>query len=207
MAVKIHPDCINDAFELYLKYNGERFDLIDEEMHHRGWTTFKAHSTLKNRGLGKNFREGWIERFGWKKSLEIKIATTGMAAATSAESLLFEVETLRKKIFMELQTKGVGSGQKDLIYQHDKYVARTTEILASLDKARDNYANFIFFLQHLLRAATRISPELAAAICDAEEPLLDWAEREFVNDPESSQRSAVSGANAEIRNLAKDLER
>lgn len=207
MAVKTHPDCINDAFELYLKYNGERFDLIDEEMHHRGWTTFKSNSVLKNKGLGPNFREGWIERFGWKKSLEIKIATTGMAAATSAESLLFEVETLRKKIFMELQTKGVGIGQKDLIYQHDKYVARTTEILASLDKARDNYANFIFFLQHLLRAATRISPELAAAICDAEEPLLDWAEREFVNDPESSQRSAVSGANAEIRNLAKDLER
>ena len=122
-----------------------------------------------------------------------------MAAATSAESLLFEVETLRKKIFMELQTKGVGSGQKDLIYQHDKYVARTTEILASLDKARDNYGNFTFFLQHLLKAATKISPDLAAAICDAEEPLLDWAEREFVTDQEAA---AQRRGDAEIRNLA-----
>jgi len=202
MGTRVHPDCINDAFELYLKYNGERFDLIDEEMHHKGWSSFKAATHLLNRGLGKNFREGWIERFGWAKSLEIKIATVGMAAATSAESLLFEVETLRKKIFMELQTKGVGSGQKDLIYQHDRYDARTTDILSQLDKARDNYGNFTFFLQHLLKAATKISPELAAVLCDAEDPLLDWAEREFVVDPETGRRG-----DAEIRNLAKDLEK
>lgn len=200
MGVRVHPDCIKDAFELYLKYNGERFDLIDDEMRHKGWTNFKSSLNLLNRGKGKNYRDGWIERFGWKKSLEIKIATTGIAAATSAESLLFEVETIRKKIFMELEVKGVGVGQKDLIYQHDKYIARTTEILASLDKARDNYANFVFFLQHLLKAATKISPDLASAICDAEEPLLEWAEREFVTD-------GPKPVDAEIRNLAKDLEK
>lgn len=53
---KINPDQLKDAFELYLKYNGERLDLIDEEMHRRGWLTFKSHTTLKNRGRGKEFR-------------------------------------------------------------------------------------------------------------------------------------------------------
>ncbi len=200
---RLNPDQVKDAFDLYLKYNGERFDLIDEEMHVKGWLNFKANTTLKNRGKNrddaKNWREGWIDKFGWKTALELKIATAGTAAATSAESLLFEVETIRKKIFMELSVKGVGTGNKDLVYQHDKYVARTTDILAQLDKARDNYANFVFFLQHLLKAATKISPELASAICDAEEPLLDWAEREFV--------TAEKTVDGEVSALAKDLEK
>ena len=118
---------------------------IDAEMAKRGWAGFKANSRLKNRGKGENFRAGWIETFGWKKSLEIKIATAGLAAQTSAESLLFEVESIRKKIFMELETRGVGAGQKDLIYQHDKYVSRSTEILDKLNDARDNYGNFVFY--------------------------------------------------------------
>lgn len=197
---RLNPDQVKDAFDLYLKYNGERFDLIDADMHRLGWLNFKANTTLKNRGKdAKQFREGWIDKFGWKTALELKIATAGTAAATSAESLLFEVESIRKKIFMELSVKGVGTGNKDLVYQHDKYVARTTDILAQLDKARDNYANFVFFLQHLLRAATKISPELASAICDAEEPLLDWAEREFV--------TADKAVDGEVSALARDLEK
>lgn len=182
MGTRIHPDCIKDAFELYLTYNGERFDLIDEEMHKRGWLTFKSTSTLPNRGKGKNFREGWIERFGWKKSLELKIATAGLVAQTSGESLLFEVETIRKKLFIELEVNGVGKGNKDVVYQHDKYVARTTDILAQLDRARDNFANFATFLSHLLKAATKISPALAQELCEAEDGLISWAEKEFTTD-------------------------
>lgn len=184
---------IKDAFELYLKYNGTRFDLIDKEMHQRGWVGFKANSRLKNRGNGDGSRSGWIERFGWKKSLEMKAALAGTLAATSAESLLFEVEEIRKKIFMELQTLGVGKGQKDLVYQHDKYVARTTEILDKLDRARDNYANFVFFIQHLLKAATNISPALAAALMEAEEALIEWAESEFTTTEDAE--------GADVRNV------
>lgn len=187
---KIHPDCQKDAFDLYLKYNGERFDLIDEEMHKRGWTTFKASATLLNKGLGKNFREGWIERFGWRKSLEIKIATAGLVAQTSGESLLFEVETIRKKLFMELETNGVGRENKDVVYQHDKYVARSTDILSQLDRARDNYANFSFFLAHLLKAAMKISPALAQELIAAEDGLIEWGESEFAN---SATAAAAAG--------------
>lgn len=182
MGVRHSPEMIQAAFDLYLKYNGERFDLIEKEMQGDGWSGFKT-SLLLNRGRGKNFREGWIERFRWKKSLEIKIAMAGVVAQTSAESLLFEVETIRKKLFITLEANGVNS--KDLVYQHDKYVGRSTEILAQLDKARDNHANFVFFLTHLLKAAPAISPALAEALFDAEDGLLDWAEREFVTNEDS----------------------
>jgi hypothetical protein len=183
---RTNPQCIDDAFDLYIKFNGGRFAQIEEEMRQKGWDKFNV-SVLHNKGKGANYREGWITRFGWEDALKLRIATVGIAATTSAESLLFEVETIRKKIFMKLETGGVGPGAKDLIYQHDKYISRTTEILDKLEKARDNYANFVFFLQHLLKGATRISPALAEAICDAEEALIDWAEKEFVTESEKPE--------------------
>lgn len=178
-----HPDEISDAFDLYLQFNGERFDLLEQEMRRKGWDAFKK-QLLFDKGIGVNYRMGWISKYGWGNALKLKVATAGVVAATSAESLLFEVETLRKKIFIELETRGVGPTAKDLIYQHDKYVNRSIEILAQLEKARDNYANFIFFLQHLLKASTKISPALAAEICQAEDALIEWAEKEFVVEEE-----------------------
>lgn len=147
-------------------------------MHRRGWTGFKK-SYLKSRGFGDNRRVGWVEKFGWEKSLQIKIATAGTAAATSAESLLFEVETIRKRLFVEIEAKGIQRAGRDLIYQHDKYVQRSTEILDRLNDARDNYANFVFFIKHLLKAAPQISPALARELVEAEDALIDWAEGEF----------------------------
>lgn len=180
---KIIPiEQINDCFELYLKYNGQNFPAIEREMREKGYTNF---SSQRIRKKVKGEVVGWEIEFGWQKSLELKIATQGAVAMTSAESLLFEVETLRKKAYQELLAAPLISN-RDLVYQHDKYVLRTKEILESLDKSRDNYANFVFFLTRLLAAAMKISPALARELCDAEEALLNWAEKEFVTDAESN---------------------
>lgn len=177
----INPEEIKAAFELYLLHNGERHDLIEKEMHRLGWTAFRK-EILRSKGFGPNRRDGWIDTYGWQKSLELKIATANTAAATSAESLLYEVETIRKKIFIELEAGGIGRAGKDLIYQHDKYVQRSIDILHQLEKARDNYANFVFFIRKLVEAAPKISPALAKEICEAEEGLIEWAESEFVTE-------------------------
>ena len=179
--MKINPDEVKAAFELYLLHNGERFDLIEQEMHRLGYATFKRHK-LKGRGYGENRRDGWIELYGWEKSLQIKIATANTASATSAESLLFEVETIRKKLFIDIESRGVGRAGKDVVYQHDKYVTKSIEILDRLNDARDNYANFVFFIRHLLKAAPSISPDLARELVEAEEALIEWAEGEFVTE-------------------------
>jgi len=180
-ARKFHPDELKDAFRLYIDHSGERFDLIEAEMHRLGWSSFRK-ECLKSKGFGKNRREGLIERHGWESALKIHCATAGTLAATSAESLLGEVEEIRKLIYLELQAKGVITAGKDLVYQHDKYVQRSTEIMAKLANATDNYGNFVKFLQHLLKGATLISPSLARELCDAEDALLDWAEKNFAVD-------------------------
>lgn len=176
---------IKDAFALYLKYNGERFDLLEDEMRRMGWATFRK-QVLTNRGKDKNFREGWIDKFGWKNALKLHLAATATASETSAESLLMENETIRKAAFIEIQAGGVRAS-KEIVWQHNTYTQNCIKILASLDAARDNYQNFVFFLQHLVAAAPGISPDLAKAICEAEDALLDWAEKKFVVDEEKPE--------------------
>jgi hypothetical protein len=175
MPNKVHPDQIKDAFELYLQFNGERFDLIETEMRKKGWTTFGKQNLLP-KGKDENFREGWIQKYGWENALKIKIATLGTLAMTSAESLMHEVETIRKALFIELEANKL---DKDKLYLHDKYVARSIDILAELNDARDNHGNFILFLERLCGVAPQISPDLAKAIVDAKDGLLSWAESEF----------------------------
>lgn len=180
-ARQFHKDELKDAFELFLLHNGDRHDLIEKEMHRRGWTSFKK-ACLKSRGFGENRREGLIEKYGWEKSLAVHIANANTVAVTSAESLLFEVESIRKKLFIEIESQGIGRSGKDAVYQHDKYVNRSIEILSQLERARDNYANFVFFIKHLLAAAPQISPALAKELIEAEDALIEWAEGEFVTE-------------------------
>lgn len=182
---RTNPETIKDAFALYLKYNGGRFDLIEEEMHRIGWSGFST-KIFYDKGKGQNFRMGWISRFGWENALKLHLATAGLAAATSAESLLMENETIRKEAFAEIQTQGIRAS-KDIVWQHNTYTQNCIAILAKLEAARDNYGNFVFFLEHLVKAAPGISPDLAMAICDAEEALIDWAEKEFVTDDEKPE--------------------
>ena len=178
MPTKISPECIEDAFALYLKYNGERFDLIEREMRLKGWIGWNK-QCLSNRGIGENFREGWIERFGWKAALKIYLANKGRTIITSGEKLLAEVETIREKLFEQINTSGVNN--RDLIWQHDKYSQRSAEILEQLEKAHDPSRDFAAFFSLLITISLKISPVLARELCNAEDSIIKHAKDEFGN--------------------------
>lgn len=187
MPKESRPEMVKDAFALYIKYNGDesKFAQIEQDMHRLGWAAFKR-AMLKDRGNGVHFREGWITRHGWENALKLSIAASQTASATSAESLLAENEFIRKAAYMEIAEQGVRAS-KDLIYQHNTYTQNCIKILDKLEAARDNYANFVYFLQALLRAAPSISPALAAEVVTAEDALLEWAESEFVVEEEKPE--------------------
>ena len=178
MPFTISPECIADAFELYLKFNGERFDLIEREMRLKGWSGFNK-QCLSNRGVGENFREGWIERFGWKSALSIHLTAKGRTILTSGEKLLAEVETIRERLFDQINRSGVNN--RDLIWQHDKYSQRSAEILKQLENAQDISRDFAQFLSFLITIAVNISPQLARELCNAEEAIIQHAKNEYAN--------------------------
>lgn len=184
MPKTIPPECKSDAFDLYVKYNGSNLPAIEREMRARGWTTFTKQN-IRKKVNGEYV--GWETELGWVKALEQINATRGKVAMTSAEGLHYEVESVRTTIYGIIVRQGLDDPEnKWLIWEHRKYVKETADILKSLEAARDNYANFVFFLKKLLAAATRISPELARVLCEAEEALLDWAESEFVTEDKTN---------------------
>lgn len=175
------------AFSLYLKYGGERHDLIEREMHEAGYVGFKQNK-LRDRGKGKNHRDGWVNKFGWDHALKkhLEGVATNQIASTSGEKLLIEVEFIREAIFEAIKFKGAANS-KDLVWQHKKYVDSSVDILKQLNDARDNYGNFVFFLKHLVTSAVTISPALAKELCDAEDAIIEWAERKFIVEEEKPE--------------------
>jgi hypothetical protein len=168
-----------DAFELYLKYNGENLPAIAKEMRALGYPKFNEQRIRKSDG-GGGFT-GWETEYNWKRALETHQANIGKLAMTTAEGLQFEVEAIRKTLYKQIQEAGeITEQNKWLLWEHKKYTNETGKILAQLEAARDNYGNFVFFLGHLLGAAASFSPALAKELCDAEEALIDWAESKFV---------------------------
>lgn len=175
MPSRVNPECVNDAFELYLKYNGERFDLIEKEMRLKGWMFDKQ--CLFNRGIGEHFRTGWIERYGWRAALEIHLTARGKTILTSGEKLLNEVETIRERLFEQIHSSGVNN--RDLVWQHDKYSQRSAEILAQIENAKDDSRDFASFLNLLIQISVKVSPVLARELCNAEDALIKHAKDEL----------------------------
>lgn len=55
---------IDDCLEIYLKYNGRKHELIELEMHAKGWADFYR-GLLYTRSNKHGVVQGWIEKFNW----------------------------------------------------------------------------------------------------------------------------------------------
>ena len=60
---------IADCRELYIKYGGRHHELIEREMRGLGHTRFRRRIMYTRRERGRVL-PGWIDRFGWKESLQ-----------------------------------------------------------------------------------------------------------------------------------------
>lgn len=187
MAEHLMTEEQSHAFSLYLKYGGERHDLIEREMHEAGYVGFKKNK-LRDHGKveSKTHRQGWINKFRWDHAVKkhLEGLATNQIASTSGEKLLIEVEFIREAIFDVIKANGAANS-KDHVWQHKKYVDASVDILGRLMDARDNYGNFVFFFKHLITAAVTISPALAKELCEAEDAIIEWAETKFIVEKES----------------------
>lgn len=61
------PECVSDAFDLYVKYNGENLPAIQKEMREKGWVKFTSQSIRKK---VKGEFTGWEADLNWKGALK-----------------------------------------------------------------------------------------------------------------------------------------
>lgn len=133
------PEARKRARELYLEYNGARFDLIEQEMR-RDWPQW-SQQLLFSRGKPgtKNYRKGWIEAGGWKATLELQLRVAQTQSAEGLAGVLLDVDVQRQRLGATLAALG-DDAPRDLVYQHQAYCELYLKTQARLDKEKEQAA-------------------------------------------------------------------
>ena len=178
MPRKYSDEAIDYCFQLYLRHNGENHDLIEVAMRKvwAGWSK----QNLYTRGKGKNEKQGWIDKYGWLKALEIKRATAPRQAASAVEKLFLEIEQVRERLYGDLFAQGAKGGfNRDLVYQHRDYCTQTINALARLDAAGNNIDSFVAMWDRLMRWLPDISVSATRELLAVSDQILERAKVEY----------------------------
>ena len=190
------PDAIDYCFKLYLKYNGQHFERIEKEMHRAGWTGWKAQN-LRDRQRGKTLTEGWVSRFGWEKALQQHLAQKVAPTLDSAETLVREIEEVRKSLAEEIRLKGAKETDKERLQLHRDYCNLSISALTKVEAARDTLGGWVNFFERLIEWCVDVDSKLGRLLVKHSDALIARAEKEFGESIKSEELSMNVGTNSE----------
>lgn len=175
-ARRYDQQAINQAFQLYLKFNGQRHDRIEEEMRADwpGWS--------KQRLYG---RSGWIQKYAWDAALAIKISADKDAALNSADRLVKEIETVRARLYKQLNDDGVFDGET--VKAHKEYAKLSIDALIKIKEARDTLGAFAAMWERLMSWLPDYSNDALEALLQVEEDILTRAAKELGTEEGSDE--------------------
>lgn len=167
---------INQAFQLYLQFNGQRHDKIEQEMRAEwpGWS--------KQRLYG---RSGWIQKYAWDAALQIKISADKNAALNSADKLVNEIETVRERLYKQLNDDGVFDGET--VKAHKEYAKLSIEALIKIKEARDTLGAFAAMWERLMSWLPDYSTDALGALLQVEDEVMKRAATELGTEEEPDE--------------------
>ena len=194
MAARYDEQAIQTCLRLYLKYNGEQHQRIEQEMRKAGYAGWQR-SYLYTRGVGKNQKEGWIEKYHFEKALEIHLAQKPTAVLNSAQQLVNEIETIRKKLAVRIDSQGTNV-DKELLQFHRDYSRLSIESLTKVEAARDTLGAWVVFWEKLLAWLPDIDIKAARHLVKLSDQIIAKAEEEF-GESENMVESLMNGSTTE----------
>lgn len=174
MPTKYDQEAIELCRKLYLKYGGKNYDAIEREMQtvFPGWKK----QNLFNRGRGANERMGWIDRYGYDKSLKIHLEKLTESVNDDEQDLYLGIKTVRK----DLQKKVVGATpSRDELYQYRDFCKLEIEARRNLDLSRDNLETFVAGYEKLVTWLSEIDKEAAKFLIKHGEKLAERAQAHY----------------------------
>ena len=182
-------EAIDKCLRLYLKFNGSQFTRIEEEMRkvYPGW----RRSYLLNRGQGKNFKQGWIEKYNWETALRLHLAQKPTATLNNAEKLVREIEDVRGFLAVEIKSQS-GKVDKERLQLHRDYCNLSIAALTKVEAARDTLGAWVVFWEKLLDWLPDIDMKAARALVKLSDEIIARAEEEF-GESESMLENVMNG--------------
>ena len=189
MPARYDHEAIDKCLRLFLKFNGQQHQRIEQEMRkvYPGW----QRSYLYTRGRGEHLRLGWIEQYGWEKALAIHLAQKPTATLNNAEKLVREIEEVRSYLAVEIKSAG-GNVEKERLQLHRDYCNLSIAALTKVEAARDTLAGWVSFWEKLLDWATDVDLDLARKLVKFSSEIIARAEQEF-GETQETVESVMNG--------------
>lgn len=176
MGAQYEQEAIELARKLYCKFGGKNLDAIEREMRaqYPGWLKQNLH----NRGIGANFRQGWIERYGFDKSLQEYLKTQIEAVTDDVQKRYRGIKSVADRL--EEKVKG-GTATRDELFSYRDFCKLEMEYRLKLDLQKDSYESFVACWEKLLVWLPEISEKAAVAFLsgDTAEKVLERARAEY----------------------------
>ena len=176
MPKQYDQDAIEMCRKLYCKYGGKNLDGIEREMRasYPGWLK----QTLHNRGKDSDFRMGWVERYGFDKSLQEYLKTQIAGVTDDVQKFYLGIKSVRETL--ETKVKN-GQGTRDDLFAYRDFCKLEMEARQKLDLEKDNYESFVACWEKLLVWLPEIDKASATAFLsgDVAERLLERARAEY----------------------------
>lgn len=165
MPMQYSDEAVETCFQLYLKFNGQHPDRIEQEMQ-KQWPGWRKQN-LYDRGK----KEGWITKYGWEAALKVHIQVQSIAHLSTAERIAYQIDAVRDLLFERVMANG---SDPNLVYQHQKYCERSIEAHNRLRASRESLHNAGVFWEQILHFLEDIAPDLYRQLISPEvaEPLI-----------------------------------
>ncbi len=177
MAQQYGPEAIETCLRLYLKFNGQQHERIEQEMRRAGYPGWRR-QYLYTRGQGEHEKVGWIEKFGWEKALALYLARKPTATLNNAEQLVREIEEVRGYLAVEIKAAG-GKVDKERLQLHRDYCNLSIGALTKVEGARDTLAAWVNFWEQLLDWMPDIDLDTAKKLVKFSPQIIARAEEKF----------------------------
>jgi hypothetical protein len=176
MPSKYGDDAVELCRDLYDKYNGTNHDAIEREMRKvfPGWS--KANLQNKPAWRNRGPRLGWIEEYGYERSLKLKLELKIEAVADDERGLYIGI----KKIRQRLERKALGDNASDKERGH-YFAAAKLEIEArrNLDLSKANLETYAEAFDLISSWAVDVDPELARRLVKVAPRFTDLAQAHY----------------------------
>jgi len=164
---------INRCFQLYLLHNGKQHFQIAAEMR-RDYPWFGVTRITE-----------WEKKYAWEAALKVKIETDKRAALTTADELVGEIETVRKKLYELIKVDG--THDKELTAQHIHYCRLSVEALTKVKEAQDTFGAWLAFWERLLDWLPSYSTHALESLLQVSDAVIDRAAKEYGSADEDDE--------------------
>jgi len=180
MSLRYDQEAIEYCRGLYHHYGGKNLDAIEADMQkvYPGWRRSNLQDRKKRKG-DKVAQLGWINRYGFDRSLEIYLRSLQTSVGNDEQSLYLGIKTVRERLEKKVCFYEGEPPTRDEVYQYRDFCNLEIAARKALDLSRDNLDTFVSGYEKLLKWLGELDPAAAKQLLKNGDRLVELAQAHY----------------------------